>query len=66
MAFASVATVARITIESCSSRRLTPELLMDVESHILNCLLFHGSRSFPAFGVPRLQGGRRERAFNMR
>jgi len=28
---------------------------MDVESHILNRLLFHGSRSFPAFGVWRLR-----------
>jgi len=40
--------------------------LMDVESHILNRLLFHGSRSFPAPAVRRLHGSRRERAFAMR
>jgi hypothetical protein len=40
--------------------------LVDIESHILNRLLFHGSRSFPAPFVWRLQGSRRERAFNMR
>lgn len=40
--------------------------LVDVETHILNRQLFHGSRSFLAPFVRRLHGSRRERAFNMR
>jgi len=37
-----------------------------IESEILNRLIFHGSRSFRAFGLWRFQGSRKERTFNMR
>jgi hypothetical protein len=39
---------------------------MDIEGEILNCLILHGSRSFPAVGFWRFQRSRKERAFKMR
>ena len=40
--------------------------LMHVEREILNRLSFHGSRSFPPFGLWRFQRCRKGRAFDMR
>jgi hypothetical protein len=37
-----------------------------VQREILNCLILHGSRSFPALGFWQFQSSRRERAFNIR
>jgi hypothetical protein len=48
------------------SHRRHDRCLMDVEREILNRLILHGSRSFPALVVWRFQGSRKERAFNVR
>src|ERR1041385_8399410 len=48
------------------SYRCHGRCLVYVQREILDRLILHGSRSFPAFGLWRFQSSRRERTFNMR
>jgi transposase-like protein len=62
-----VKSVVPLVFGSLRARRApSNRCLVNIKREILNGLILHGSRSFPAPGLSQFQGSRKGRAFNVR